>query len=278
MIGRQAPQRPARRGKSTNSSTASGRPCGEHLDGAAERRAPAAAHARRAPAAARARLSVPPSSDDGGNRRGRGEQRLAVEERRHDQQAREADDQRAVAKPARLEILDADQHEQERDGGIAADEIAHTTGGSRSRWRPRTARAPTTGCPPAACRDAARRARSARSASRRATVPRPAIQSGRYASLGSCVASSSAPSQRSLADRQRVVAAAACGARRCFLKNRCAPIGHRRVLPSRLLRHERERRQRGAAMIASLAGGERDARERAARTAAPRARRRAPTR
>jgi len=62
---------------------------------------------------------------DGWNRRGGGEQRLAVEERRDDQQAREAHDQSAVAGAACLEVLDADEGEQECDAGIAADEIAH---------------------------------------------------------------------------------------------------------------------------------------------------------
>src|SRR4029079_19110536 len=62
--------------------------------------------------------------DDRGKRPGGREQRLAVEERRDYQEAGEADDERAVAQAASFETLDADQHEQERNAGIASDEIA----------------------------------------------------------------------------------------------------------------------------------------------------------
>ena len=54
----------------------------------------------------------------------RRQQRLAVEERRDDEEARQADEQRAIARVARLEELDGDEHVQERDAGLAAEEVS----------------------------------------------------------------------------------------------------------------------------------------------------------
>ena len=65
--------------------------------------------------------------------------RLRVEELRQREEQRQADEQRAVARAARLEELDADQHVEERDAGIAREEIAELRRGCRS---PRPARTP----------------------------------------------------------------------------------------------------------------------------------------
>ena len=65
------------------------------------------------------------ASGEHGRQRGQCcKQRLAVEEWRDQQEYREAHEQRSVAQRAHFEELDADQHEQERDAGIAADEVA----------------------------------------------------------------------------------------------------------------------------------------------------------
>ena len=119
-----APKRARNPGKEQKQHGGDGDPLREHPERDPQRCAPAAGHGRHR-GRPREHLQRGAQEDDGGNGRGRGEQRLAVEERRDDQQAREAHDQGSVARPARLEVLDADQHEQEGDAGIAADEIAH---------------------------------------------------------------------------------------------------------------------------------------------------------
>ena len=114
---------PASRGKSTNSTAASGIPC--------TNRRTARANGCRQPARGRSasegcaeHLQHDAERRERRQRSQRGEQRLAVEERGHDLEAAEADEQRAVARRPRFEILDPGEHEQERDARVAREEDA----------------------------------------------------------------------------------------------------------------------------------------------------------
>ncbi len=214
-----APQRARDPRKEHEQHRGEGYPLREHPERHGQRRAPAAGHGRQR-GRPRKRLQRAAEEDNGRNRRRRGEQRLAVEERRDDQQAREAHDQGSIACAARLEVLDADQREQEGDAGIAADEIAHRfadrdrgderkdtehPGPDDLGWRPGTSGS--------ACEK-----QEAQTDERQAEAGDPG---GTNASIGSCVASSSEPSHR-IWPADSVSSGCAGGARRCLAKKRFA--------------------------------------------------------
>ena len=213
---------PATRGKSRNSVTASGIPCANILS-------VVASGARQPPrtgdiTAGRARtLQRAAEQDDGRNRRRRGEQRLAVEERRDDQKAREADDQRSVALPARFEVLDADQREQEGHTGIAADEIAERNA-DRDRGDEREKpQHPRPDDHAAACRDASRLARSAGIAARRATCRDTRSTAARRRASAAASPAAARPASGS-GGCDSVSSRRAGGARRCLVKKRLAAV------------------------------------------------------
>jgi hypothetical protein len=68
-----------------------------------------------------------------GRRAERSEQRLTVEEWRNEQEAGETHEHRAVAGIARLEEFDTDEHEQESDARVTAEEIPERPGDRDAR-------------------------------------------------------------------------------------------------------------------------------------------------
>ena len=141
----------------------------------------------------------------------RGQQRLPVEERRDQQEARQADEQRAVANGAGLQELDGDQDVQEGDRRVAARQVsvrrAHgeRRGDGEQHERPR--------------RNARRRRlrplpvpRSNRRRTTTSSTPVIATQMGRCGACGSWADSSSAPSHPICAGVSGVRPAAGSGA------------------------------------------------------------------